>query len=288
MKQIDTTQVVDPSTLQPFTVKSLKFLQDAKAEDDAGIIEALITNNTGSYSSTIPYVISGCVVSDSGKDVTNGKIFYGGKFYEVVGVNGTTNVAQLVLTKTQDATADPLTFTDGTNKNVHDIYKYVATDAASGGDFDANDLVSAYKTAVTTTTSSNGSTITVNVTSGGPFTYSTDTYSYTYHIANGICHLNFKISFTVTGGAVVDKIRIPLPTGVTKNTTLTEAQSYRGMASFSAAGGTTNYVYLQVNSNDDGTEGQRLVLTRYSDGDTSITMSVVATTIRGSIEFPIA
>lgn len=144
MKQIDTTQVVDPNTLQPFTVKSLKFLQDAKAEDDAGIIEALITNNTGSYSATTPYVISGCVVSDSGKDVTDGKIFYGGKFYEVVGVNGTTNVAQLVLTKTQDATADPLTFTDGTNKTVHDIYKYVATDAASGGDFDANDLVSAY------------------------------------------------------------------------------------------------------------------------------------------------
>jgi hypothetical protein len=148
MKQIDTTQVVDPSTLQPFTARSLKFLQDAKAEDDAGIIQALITNNTGSYSLTTPYVISGCVVSDSGKDVTDGKIFYGGKFYEVTGVNGTTNVARFILTKTQDATADPLQFTDGTNKNVHDIYKYVATDVASGGDFTSAALVSAYGSVV--------------------------------------------------------------------------------------------------------------------------------------------
>lgn len=140
MKQIDTTQVVDPSTLQPFTVKSLQFLQDAKAEDDAGIIQALITNIKGGYSLTVPYVISGCVLSDSNKDVTSGKIFYGGKFYEVTGVNGTTNVARFILTKTQDATADPLTFTDGTSKNVHDIYKYVATDVASGGDFIATDL----------------------------------------------------------------------------------------------------------------------------------------------------
>lgn len=148
MKQIDTTQVVDPSTLQPFTARSLKFLQDAKAEDVAGIIKSIVTSNLGSYSLTVPYVISGCVVSDSNKDVTDGEIFYGGKFYEVTGVNGTTNIAQFILTKTQDATADPLQFTDGTNKNVHDIYKYVATDVASGGDFDATDLVSLYETKI--------------------------------------------------------------------------------------------------------------------------------------------
>lgn len=144
MKKISTDQIVDPGTLQPFTGRSLEFLQDARDENDAAMIKAMITSNLGSYSLTVPYVISGCVVSDSGKDVTAGEVFFGGKFYEVVAVNGATNIAQFVLTKTQDATADPLEFSDTTNKNVHDIYKYVGTDTATPGDFDSSDLTSMY------------------------------------------------------------------------------------------------------------------------------------------------
>lgn len=141
MEVISTNQIVDPNTQQPFTGKSLTFLQNALRKDTAGVIEALVTKITGGYSLTVPYVISGCVLSDSNKDVTNGTLFYGGNFYEVVGVNGTTNVARFILTKTQDVTADPVDFTNGTTKNVHDIYKYVATDVSSGGDFIATDLV---------------------------------------------------------------------------------------------------------------------------------------------------
>jgi hypothetical protein len=149
MKKISVNQIISPTSRQPFTGRSLKFLQDALDEDKAGIIKAFVTSQLGSYSLSVPYVISGCVVSDSNKDVTAGEIFFGGKYYETTEVNGTTNVAQFILTKTQDATADPLKFTDGTSKNVHDIYKYVATDVASGGDFDATDLVSVYGTKVT-------------------------------------------------------------------------------------------------------------------------------------------
>lgn len=144
MKTIDTSLVLDPSKKQPFTANSLRFLQESKSEDVAAIIKSIVTSNLGSYSLTVPYVISGCVVSDSNKDVTAGEIFYGGKYYETTAVNGTTNVAQFILTKSQDATADPIEFTNGDVENVHNIYKYVATDAASGGDFDATDLVSLY------------------------------------------------------------------------------------------------------------------------------------------------
>jgi hypothetical protein len=144
MKKISVNQIISVTRKQPFTGNSLKFLQDALDEDKAGIIKAFITQSIGSYSLTTPYVISGCVVSDAGKDVTAGEIFYGGKYYETTAVNGTTNVARFILTKTQDAVADPLEFTNGDILNVHDIYKYVATDVASGGDFDATDLVSAY------------------------------------------------------------------------------------------------------------------------------------------------
>ena len=145
MKKISTTQIDDANDkLQPFTGLSLEFLQDALDEDKAAIIKAQITQAKGSYSLTVPYVISGCVVTDSGKDVTSGEIFYGGKFYETTAVNGTTNIARFILTKTQDGTADPITFSDSSTGSVHDIYKYVPTDVASGGDFTSSDLVSAY------------------------------------------------------------------------------------------------------------------------------------------------
>jgi hypothetical protein len=144
MKKISVNQIISVTRKQPFTGNSLKFLQDALDEDKAGIIKAFITQSIGSYSLTTPYVISGCVVSDAGKDVTAGEIFYGGKYYETTAVNGTTNVARFILTKTQDSVADPLEFTNGDILNVHDIYKYVATDVASGGDFTSANLVSAY------------------------------------------------------------------------------------------------------------------------------------------------
>lgn len=141
MEEISIAQITDPNKQQPFTGYSLQFLQNALRKDDAGIIEALVTKIVGSYSLTVPYVISGCVLSDSNKDVTAGTLFYGGKFYEVTSVNGTTNVARFIKTKTQDGTADPVTFSDSTTGSVHDIYKYVPTDTASGGDFVATDLV---------------------------------------------------------------------------------------------------------------------------------------------------
>lgn len=141
MEVISISQITDPNKQQPFTGLSLEFLQNALRKDDAGIIEALVTKITGGYSLTIPYVINGCVVTDSGKDVTAGTIFYGGKFYETTAVNGSTNVARFILTKSQDVTADPVTFSDSTVGNVHDIYKYVATDVASGGDFTTANLV---------------------------------------------------------------------------------------------------------------------------------------------------
>jgi hypothetical protein len=144
MKKIITSNVVDPSILQPFTAQSLRFLQEAKEDDVAGLIKALVISNLASYSLGTPYVISGCVVSDSGKDVTAGEIFYGGKYYETTAVNGTTNVARFILTPSQDATADPLTFSDSSVFNVHTIYKYVPTDVVSGGDFTSANLVDLY------------------------------------------------------------------------------------------------------------------------------------------------
>ena len=142
MKRIDTTQIVDPIVKQPFTGRSLKFLQDAKAEDIAAIIKAFVISNVGSYSLTTPYVISGCLVTAAGANVSAGEIFYGGQFFETTAIAGATNIpVQFILTKTQDAIADPVEFTDNSFKNVHDIYKYIATDTAIPQIFEATDFV---------------------------------------------------------------------------------------------------------------------------------------------------
>jgi hypothetical protein len=142
MKKIDTSQVISPISKQPFTVDSLKFKQDYDVENYSALVKALITQSTGSYSLTIPYVISGCVLSGT-YNITAGEIFYGGNFYNVTALSSSVNPIRLILTTTYDTTADPLTFTDGVAKNVHEIYTYVSTDIATGGIL-ASSLVSAY------------------------------------------------------------------------------------------------------------------------------------------------
>lgn len=148
MKKIITSNVVDPSKLQPFTAQSLRFLQDAKEEDVASVIKALVISNLGSYSLAIPYVITGCVISGAGEVVTAGEVFYGGKYYQLTAANGTTNIARYFLTPSQDATADPLTFSDSSVYNVHTTYTYVPQDVPTGGDFAANQFVSLYATPI--------------------------------------------------------------------------------------------------------------------------------------------
>lgn len=147
MKKIITSNVLDPSVLQPFTAQSLRFLQESKEDDVAALIKALVISNLGSYSLTTPYVISGCVYDNTSLyGVTAGEIFYGGKYYQTTALanNTSTNIPRFVLTGTPDVNADPLTFSDSSVFNVHTIYTYVATDSATLGDFNATQLVSVY------------------------------------------------------------------------------------------------------------------------------------------------
>lgn len=235
MEVISTNQIVDPNAQQPLTGKSLTFLQNALRKDDAGIIQALVTKIVGSYSLTVPYVIDGCVLSDSNKDVTNGTLFYGGKFYEVVGVNGTTNVARFILTKSQDITADPVTFTDGSSKNVHDIYKYVATDVASGGDFIATDLVylasviGKINTEITPSNQSIAATSYVDV-SGSSYTTPADGKTRTYLLLAKTCVVTTGVPSTLGEGAYLS---------IYSTSTLDESYSYLNISGASHDGKTT-------------------------------------------------
>lgn len=187
MKNINITKIVDPTSLQPFTGNSLKFLQDGTAEETAAIVKAFILNAVGSYSLTVPYVISGCVYSGTTPNfaVTAGEIFYGGRFYELDAVSGYTNIPQFKLDKTNDPTADPLVFSDNQTWSVHDIFKFIGEDTATAKVFDATDLVNAYGTGKITSqlaqaTFSTSSTSYVDVT-GMSYTNSSGSTK-TFHI----------------------------------------------------------------------------------------------------------
>lgn len=177
MKNINITKIVDPTSLQPFTGNSLKFLQDASSEARAGMIKAFITQNLGSYSLTVPYVISGCVYSGTTPNfaVTAGEIFYGGEYYELTAVSGYTNIPQFKLDKTNDPTADPLVFSDNQTWSVHDIFKFIGEDTATAKVFDATDLVNAYGTGKITSqvTSANQNTSSTSFTDLTGSTYTT-------------------------------------------------------------------------------------------------------------------
>jgi hypothetical protein len=246
MEVISISQISDPNKQQPFTGLSLEFLQNALRKDDAGIIETLVTKIVGSYSLTVPYVISGCVVTDSNKDVTAGKIFYGGKFYETTSVNGTTNVARFILTKTQDATADPVTFSDASIGSVHDIYKYVPTDVASGGDFTATDLV--YLATSNSKDYANKYFATGFTVSSGTYTLFTDGVTpLTYTTPNdGITRL-YKIEYKgiyVTSSGVADSSARVRIRNTTASTTLDEGRV--GKSNFDTTAVPTGSVYLNT------------------------------------------
>lgn len=131
MNKILTTSISDPTIGQPLTGKSLEFLQNANKEVAAGIIQGLIgqTYATGTY-----YVVSGLEPYGTNQFYA-GYVYKDGELYYSAGKATTTaftNVPILTLTVTNDATADPLTFTDNVSRNVHNVRRMVMSDAVSG------------------------------------------------------------------------------------------------------------------------------------------------------------
>lgn len=129
MKKIDTTQIVDPTSQQPFTGKSLKFIQDANLEV---IAAAMLAQIGSSYSATTVYVLSGLTISAN--VIANGYVFYGGEIYTIIGAD-TTAYADVPVIKFQqpyDSTIDPIMFSDGVNKYVHELPQFYIDNGVSG------------------------------------------------------------------------------------------------------------------------------------------------------------
>lgn len=153
MNKIDTTQIVDPTSQQPFTGKSLTFLQDATFDALNALARGVVGGQN--YSTSVVYALNGLTISAS--VIANGYVFYNGEVYFVVGANTTAyvNVPVLIAYNPIDAAYDPIMFSDGVNKNVHNIrYLQIADQLTGTGITDYSQLsfvVNRYETVLTPT-----------------------------------------------------------------------------------------------------------------------------------------
>ena len=135
MNKIDTSNITDPSRLQPFSGKSLDFVQNNVVRLGQYLYIALKGSTyspSGSYSGAAIYGanISGSVIED-------GIVLdlFSGELRDFTGANtaGYVNPPRVIEDNSYDGTIDPITFSDGSSFSVHQLRKWKIADVASGG-----------------------------------------------------------------------------------------------------------------------------------------------------------
>lgn len=146
MKKLIVTGITDSAQLKIKT-GTLQFLQDANAEAFQAVIIAAIGPT---YSPTIVYKLYGVINSGTGNAyaISAGAVFYGGEVYLVDAVTFTASGVQvgvLNIVVTQYTTnADPVTLTDSTVVNVHNIRKMVISAGTTGSTISDFSAISAF------------------------------------------------------------------------------------------------------------------------------------------------
>lgn len=273
-------------------IESIDFIQKANIEAFKNATISLIGN---AYDPAKVYILWGCVNTGIFPiyDISKGAVFYAGEIFTVNATGAFTPAGVPVGTMTDHPSGTLIKFSDNSTKDILHIRTFIIANGVSGsGTADYLDFVRlnlSYADEVQTDTS-NGQTLDVNITAGGPFAYSGLITNYSYRIIGKRCELDFNIVATITDGATVDQIKIPLPAGIVKNTTLNKKYSARGTCAYIAPSSTTDYVACYVNAIDDGTEGQRLVIRRAEGSAGAVTMDVSTSstlTLKGHICFQI-
>lgn len=170
MKILNTTPISDAAQM-PIKKGTLKFLQDSYTEAINAILTWISqTQYTDAFDPTVPFCLYGCVNTGTGSSyvVSAGAIFYQGEFYLVPAANftvvggGDTAVCG-ILTTQYTVDADPVTFTDSTPRNVHNIRTVVITEGASGSAaFDFASIVRITRQIAPRVNLTAGSNVTIN------------------------------------------------------------------------------------------------------------------------------
>lgn len=142
MRKLSTSNITN-STGMPVKGGTLQHLQLSYQEAFNAIARNLIGRD---IDNTRGYILFGLINTGttSAMNVTAGAIFYAGEVYLVDAF--VLNVAQTAVASIQTSyyqtNADPVTFTDGVQRNVHEVRKIIFTDGASGsGLFDFGNMV---------------------------------------------------------------------------------------------------------------------------------------------------
>jgi hypothetical protein len=139
MKTINTSFVSDPSIQQPLTTKSLDFLQSGNKQALAVICRNIIKNHGLTYSASVPYQLSGPMVSPIVPFTGDGTIFFNDEIYILQ--ENTASATYATIDTTPDGTADPLLFSDLVNRNVHNNRYLTFTNTLAGSLFAISAIV---------------------------------------------------------------------------------------------------------------------------------------------------
>ena len=142
MRKITTTAISN-STGMPIKGGTLDHVQLAYQEALNAIARNLIGRD---IDNTRAYILFGCINTGSASvmNVTAGAVYFAGEVYLVDAFNLNVSLAAVASVQTSyyQTNADPVTFTDGVQRSVHEIRKIVFTNAASGtGLFDFGNMV---------------------------------------------------------------------------------------------------------------------------------------------------
>lgn len=137
MRKLDVSSITDTAQM-PVKSGTLQFIQDAYAEIVSGMLTAFLGN---SYNPAAMYVLWGVQNTSNPPlyNITTGYIFYQGEIFQVPATSFTasgTNVGIVGIIVSQytgdGLNADPVTFTDLTSKNIHNIRTLQVMQGASG------------------------------------------------------------------------------------------------------------------------------------------------------------
>ena len=134
MLKLNTTPITDAAQF-PIKKGTLRFLQEAYQGNDINILAALRQPNT--INPSVVSVLWGCENTGTGSNyiIGAGAVVYLNEIFVFDGATFTvtSGVPVATIAVTQDTTnADPVTFTDGVARNVHDVRKLSIAEATSG------------------------------------------------------------------------------------------------------------------------------------------------------------
>lgn len=278
MKYLD-NQYITNSAKMPIKKGTLQFIQDSHKENLADFLRAVIGST---YNGAKFYVLYGCENSGSGSNyiISAGAVFFAGEVFRVDANTftvGSGQVAKFTFNQTQYTTdADPVTFTDASTHNVHNIRKYTVAAGTSDGVtdyslavfgkfYDPFDVTDAW------TLRSNVADVTVT---GGSGT-AVSTSNIKYKITGKTIHILFSGLITNTTAPTSFEILIP------------ESKSYAGGINLTLIGGV---VY-------DGSDFKHSAMQLLTGSPTKIKVillngdtlsNTVATSYSGQLTFEIA